>query len=250
MRVLRKLRALGVLAILPLCASAGWEEAWEGRYALELRVASVARVPVVGAQRSVTRSLLLVDVERQGGRLMQRQRVCHIDIQSPRVRMTVPEAYVRALQPREYPAEIRGDEGARSYTADSGMDYVGYDPRFTGGALPANRTSPGVLDSDRDGEPGATVVGHFPLFGSVRMFVAQRSHLVLRGRRVAADRVEGRIEVLALEQRMLGASNRLFNRDLTVQPDPSASGFTMVRAPLDDCGALVRRASTLFPRGS
>lgn len=244
----RKLRVLGVLAAVPLCASARSADVWEGRYALELRVASVARVPVMGSQRSVTRSYLLVEMERQAGRLVQRQRVCHVSIQSPRVRMTVPDAFVHALVPREYPADVRGDTGTRDYTADSGVDYVGYDPRLTGGALPEDRTSPGVLDSDHDGEPGATVVAHFPLFGQVRLFVAQRSHLVLRGHRVDADRVEGAIDVLALEQRTLGASNRLFNHNLSVQPDPGASGFTMVRTSLPDCAALERGARALFGR--
>lgn len=242
------LRTIGALAVLPLCVSARSADVWEGRYALELRVASVARVPVMGAQRSVTRSYLLVEMERQGGRLLQRQRVCHVAIESPRVRMTVPDAFVNALVPREYPADVRPDNEAPRYVADSGVDYVGYDPRLTGGDLPVDRTSPGVVDSDHDGEPGATVVAHFPLFGQVRLFVAQRSHLVLRGHRVDADRVEGGIDVLALEQRTLGASNRLFNRNLAVQPDPSASGFTMVRTSLPDCAALERSAHTLFHR--
>ncbi len=48
--LVRKLRLLGTLALLPVCASARHEDAWEGRYALELRVASVARVPVIGAR--------------------------------------------------------------------------------------------------------------------------------------------------------------------------------------------------------
>ena len=37
-------------------------------HAGEIRVASVARVPVMGSERSVTHSLLLVDVERSGDR--------------------------------------------------------------------------------------------------------------------------------------------------------------------------------------
>ena len=239
---------LGALALLPLCASARRVDAWEGRYALEMRVASVARVPVMGEQRSVTRSLLLVEVERSGGRLVQRQRVCDVAIRTPNVRMTVPDAFVHALAPREYTAEVRGDAAHGRYSADPGIEYVGYDPRLTGGALPRDRRSPGVVDSDGDGEPGATVVGHFPVFGRVSFFVAQRSHLVLRGRQLSADRVEGAVDVLLLEQRTLGSSNRFFGQTLAVRPDPAASGFTMLRTTFRGCPELVRGADALFAR--
>jgi hypothetical protein len=246
--MMERLRTLAVLAALPLCTSARHADVWEGRYAMELRVGSVARVPVMGAQRSVTRSLLLVEVERRGGRLVQRQRVCDVDIDSPHVRMTVPAAFVRALAPREYTAEVRGNAPERSYTADSGVDHVGYDPRLTGGALPADARSPGVVDSDGDGAPGATVVGHFPVVGKVRFFVAQRAHVVLHGRRTSDDRVEGGVEVRVLEQRTLGASNRMFARTLPLRPDPATSGFTMVRTDAAGCDALIKDARTIFAR--
>ncbi|HEX8361787.1 MAG TPA: hypothetical protein VF613_16840 [Longimicrobium sp.] len=239
----RRLRPVAVLAALPLCASARTVGAWEGLYAMELRVGSIARVPVMGSQRSVTRSLLLVEMERRGGRLVQRQRVCDVAITSPRVRMTVPAAFVHALHPREYTAEVSG-----GYTADPGVDYVGYDPRVTGGALPSDARSPGVVDSDGDGEPGATVVGHFPLVGRVRLFVAQRAHVLLRGRQVSEGRVEGGVEVLLLEQRTLGASNRFFERTLPVRPDPGAGGFTLVRTQVAGCAELVKGARTIFAR--
>jgi hypothetical protein len=218
--MMERLRTLAVLAALPLCTSARHADVWEGRYAMELRVGSVARVPVMGAQRSVTRSLLLVEVERRGGRLVQRQSVCDVDIDAPE----------------------------RSYTADSGVDHVGYDPRLTGGALPADARSPGVVDSDGDGAPGATVVGHFPVVGKVRFFVAQRAHVVLHGRRTSDDRVEGGVEVRVLEQRTLGASNRMFARTLPLRPDPATSGFTMVRTDAAGCDALIKDARTLFAR--
>lgn len=242
------MRALAVLAVLPVCASARHVDAWEGRYAMELRVGSIARVPVMGAQRSVTRSLLLVDLERQGGRLIQRQQVCDVAIVGSRMKMTVPPAFVRSLAPREYPAEVRGDAPVRSYTADSGIDHVGYDPRLTGGALPRDASSPGVVDSDGDGEPGATVVGHFPIVGSVRLFVAQRAHLVLHGQQRTEGRVDGTVEVVALEQRTLGASRGFFNRTLPLSPDPAASRFTMIRTPVAGCAELVKGARTLFSR--
>jgi hypothetical protein len=219
---------------------------WEGRYAMELRIGTRTRVPVVGTERSVTRTLLLVDMRRDGGRWMQRQTVCDVRIDSPRVRMTVPPAFVRGLPPREYAGILQGTGAQPSYTADLGLEAIGFDPAVTGGALPRDRGSAGVLDSDRDGAPGATVVGHFPLFGSVRLYIAQRSHLVLHGRQISADRIEGSLEIRVMEQRTLGADNRLFRRTLAMQPDSASSGFVMVRTTAADCAALQRAAGALF----
>lgn len=242
--------ALGALALFAGTASAAPAEwSWEGRYAGELRVASVARVPVVGSERSVTRSLLLVDLERVGDRLVQRQRVCDVDIRSSRVRMTVPDAFVGSLRPKSYTAHVQGPAEARRFTADLGEEALGYDPAVTGGALPRDGEAPGVLDSDGDGQPGATVIGHFPLFGAVRLYVAQRSHVVLHGRQTGPDRIEGGLDIRALESRTLGASNGMFRRSLEVRPDAAASGFTLVRTAARDCGELRRQAAALFPAG-
>ncbi|HEX2204452.1 MAG TPA: hypothetical protein VHG91_14170 [Longimicrobium sp.] len=251
-------KAAGVLGAMALFAgtasarpapAAPAEWSWEGRYAGEIRVASVARVPVVGSERSITRSLLLVDVERSGDRLVHRQRVCDVGIRSSRVRMTVPDAFVGSLRPKTYTASLAGPADARRFTADLGEEALGYDPAVTGGALPKDRSAPGVVDSDGDGEPGATVIGHFPLFGRVRLYVAQRSHLVLHGRQTGPDRIEGGLDIVTLESRTLGASNGIFGRSLEVRPDDAASGFTLVRTAARDCDDLRRQAAALFPAG-
>jgi hypothetical protein len=239
----KALAALGMLCLVG-AAPARREWAWEGHYASLHRVASVAHLPVIGAQRSVTHTLLLVDIERQGGRWVQRQRVCDVSIHGSRARMTIPDAFVRSLPERSYAATM---EGGGAYVADGGVESIGFDPRVTGGALPATARAAGVLDSDGDGEPGATVIGHFPIFGKVRLFIAQRTHVVLRGRQVGPDRIEGTVDVLLLEQRTLGASNGIFRRSVEVKPDPGRSGFTMLRTTARDCDELKRAAGELFP---
>ena len=221
-------------------------ETWEGRFALDLRLATVARVPLVGAQRSVTRSLLLVEARRTGQGWTQRQRVCDVRISGGSARMDVPDAFVRSIHVRELASRFPAADGAR-YRADLGEERFGFDPALTGGAVPRHGRAPGVVDSDRDGSPGVTVVGRFPLFGRVRIFFAQRSHLVLDGRRTAPGRIDGRLDVLALEQRTLGASNRLFGRNIRVDPDEERSGFTLVAVPqVRNCEELKGVAPGLF----
>lgn len=223
-------------------------EAWSGTYAMELRLASATRLPLLGSQRSVTTSLMLVDVERSGGGWTQRHRVCDVRVRgSAGMRMIVPDAFVRGLAVRRYPAVLAdGAQGVR-YTADMGIEAIGFDPAATGGALPRQADDPGVRDSDRDGSPGATVEIRMPAAGRARLYIVQRSHLVLSGRETGPDRIEGGVQVLVQEQRTLGADPGFFARTPRIRAEPSRSGFTLVRAPsVRSCEDLVRESGRLF----
>lgn len=222
--------------------------AWSGSYALELRLASSTRIPLLGSQRSVTTSLMLVDVERTPDGWTQRHRVCDVRVKgSSALRMIVPDAFVRGLPVRRYPAVL--DEGAQGvrYTADMGLEAIGFDPTVTGGALPRDADDPGVRDSDRDGSPGATVLLEVPAAGRAKLYIAQRSHLVLSGRETAPDRIEGGVQVRFQEQRTLGADPGFFARTPATRPDPGRSGFTLVRAPgARSCDDLRLASAELF----
>lgn len=223
-------------------------EAWSGPYAMELRLASATRIPILGSQRSVTTSLMLVDVERAGGGWTQRHRVCDVRVRgSAGMRMIVPDAFVRGLAVRRYPAVLAdGAQGVR-YTADMGLEAIGFDPAATGGALPRVADDPGVRDSDRDGSPGATVEIRVPAAGRAKLYIVQRSHLVLSGRETGPDRIEGGVQVLVQEQRTLGADPGYFARTPRIRAEPSRSGFTLVRAPsVRSCEDLVRESRKLF----
>lgn len=226
----------------------GGPDAWSGAYALELRLASATRIPLLGSQRSVTTSLMLVDVERAAGGWTQRHRVCDVRVAgSAGVRMTVPDAFVRGLAVRRYPAVIADGAGGVRYTADMGVESIGFDPAATGGALPRHADDPGVRDSDRDGSPGATVEIRVPAAGRAKLYIVQRSHLVLSGRETAPDRIEGGVRVIFQEQRTLGADPGFFARTPRIRAEPSRSGFTLVRAPsVRSCEDLVRESGRLF----
>lgn len=248
----RKLSIIGgaVAMMLTLGAPSGAVArptgAWEGHYAMELRLATVARVPLIGSERSVTRTLLLVDAWRGNGGWIQRQRVCDVRIDGGSADMSVPGAFVRSIPERQYASQFPGGSGAR-YVADLGVESFGFDPALTGGQLPRSARAPGVVDSDRDGAPGVTVVGRFPLFGRVRIFFVQRSHLVLDGRTTAPGRIEGGIDVRVLEQRTIGASSVLFRRNVEIRPDPERSSFVLVATPqITSCEQLRAADSSLF----
>ena len=223
-------------------------EAWSGSYAMELRLGSATRLPLLGSRRSITTSLMLVDVERTAGGWVQRHRVCGVRVSgSAGMRMIVPDAFVRGLAVRRYPAVLAGGAQGVRYTADMGMEAIGFDPAATGGALPRRAEDPGVRDRDRDGSPGATVEIRVPAAGRARLYIVQRSHLVLSGRETAPDRIEGGVRVLLQEQRTLGADPGFFARTPRIRPEPSRSGFTLVRAPsVRSCEDVVRESGRLF----
>jgi hypothetical protein len=214
---------------------------------MELRVATVARVRMVGRTRSVATSLLLVDLQRGKGGWVQSHRVCEarVDSGSALAELIVPRAFVGALAPRSYRA-VLGSAGAR-YTADMGVEAIGFDPGLTGSTLPRDPTHPGVQDPDGDGEPGVTLRLRVAGLGSARLFVVQRSHLLLDGRRVAPDRFEGTVEVRLQEQHTLGADPGIFRQNPSIRADPSRSGFTLVRIPpASGCEELHEQAAALF----
>ncbi|MDB4948640.1 MAG: hypothetical protein JWM27_1289 [Gemmatimonadetes bacterium] len=222
------------------------EHDWTGSYALRMRVTSITSLPLLGSQRSVTTSLVLATVRRGPRGWMQAHRVCDVRIEGE-MKMTLPPAFAASLAPVEFAAEFPDGQAGGVYAGDLGAESIGFDPAATGGAVPRQASQPGVLDSDRDGQPGATVVGHFPLFGSVRIYFAERIHLALRGRQTRPERIEGAVEVRELVQRTLGASNRFFRRSLDIRPDPAGSTFVMVPLPhAATCDDVRRGEATIF----
>jgi hypothetical protein len=247
--------ALALLLLSPVLIPADPDPArdldsWIGRYAMELRVASTARLPLLPADRTTTVSLLLVELRQAAGKgvLMQRHQVCHVIIEgSSAVRMEVPDAFVRAFSKREYPVVFDRVAGGWSYAADMGLDAIGFDPALTGGELPRGLSDPGVLDWDGDGEPGATVEMRVPAFGRVQLFIAQRSRLVLKSKATDERGIRGGVQIPMLEQRTLGARPALFGRTPRLSPDPARSAFQLVRvAPSTDCAGIREQAITLF----
>lgn len=228
------------------------EPEWVGRWAMRIDLVTATRIPLLGTERSTTTSVLLVDIRRRDDRLVQVHRVCDAWMESsapatPRI----PPAFVRALPVRGTHPEVRFDRDGWSYTADLGVEAIGYDPRLSPGALPTRATDAAVSDTDGDGAPGATVELKLPIVGRARIFIVQRSRLVLDGRRTGQGRVDGRVRIRVLEQHTLGARPTMFARNLAIRPLADESAFALVRVPTEtSCAGLARRESArLFGAG-
>jgi hypothetical protein len=127
------------------------------------------------------------------------------------------------------------------------VEAIGFDPEATGGQLPTGAEQRGVRDHDGDGNPGATVELRMRGFGEGKLFIVQRSHLVLRGRQTEPGRFEGAVDVRVQEQRTLGARPGFLHREMVIRPEPERSGWKLVRVPpATNCVDLARLGSTLF----
>jgi hypothetical protein len=221
------------------------ERDWTGTYALRLRLATDTHLPLLlGRRASATTSLALAHVRRTPQGWVQEQRACDVRTTAG-TPMEFGPAFVAGLPGAQFAATF--PEADAPYAADMGVQAIGYDPAVTRGAMPERGDAPGVVDLDHDGQPGATVTGHFPLFGAVRIYFAQRLHLALHGRETRPGRIAGSVQVKDLRQRTLGASSRLFRRTLEVTPDPSGSGFVMVAVGAAfTCDDLRRADASLF----
>lgn len=192
---------------------------------------SAARVPVFGEVKTAMNTWSLLQIRKEGDGWIQRQEICGFQMQgrSLLARTTVPPGYARTLPVRERPLRIWEEAGAWSYAVDLGNLPVGYDP--SRGDIPSSLQDPSVADTDRDGHPGATVQLTVALFGTADLFVAQKADVVLTGRILDPDRVEGTMLVRSVEQRVLDASNRLFIVNPRIRPVPGESHFRIQRLP-------------------
>lgn len=223
---------------------------WTGTFAMQLRVAQRAKLPLLPTQRSVTTSLLIVELQPgpRDGVMLQRHRVCDVSVEGGSgMRMLVPNRFVSSLPAREYDATLSYTGDGWRYSADLGAEAIGFDPVASGGLLPLTANAPGVRDSDDDGQPGATVELKVPAFGRVRLFIAQRTHLVLEGREISPGRISGEVDIQLLEQSTLGAKPGMFNRTPSVQGASAQSGFAMIRVPEGaSCGSISPLADEIF----
>jgi hypothetical protein len=205
---------------------------------MDVVVSTRVDIPILGEIRSRTYNRLRVDVFRGPTGWMQRHRLCDARIVVPAHygKTTLPPAFVQAMPSPTYTI-VLGADG--SYEADPGPVAAGF--RDDGGALPETPDDPRVLDWDRDGLPGATILVDVPILGHAVLQVAQRGHMRYRGARTGPDTFEGRAHTLRMEQRTLASSHPLLGRSLESVPLDEESTFRMTRLPPDaaeGCAAL------------
>ncbi|MCA9567584.1 MAG: hypothetical protein KC656_07065 [Myxococcales bacterium] len=203
----------------------------EGTWALEMHAVSAARVAVFGDVRSVTRTAVLVRVERDGDGWVHDHRTCGSSIEGgPLVRTRIPAAYFDAVRPKRLApsVEVDADTGTPRYRVDLERFAGGWDPSACE-RVPSEADDPCVRDWDGDGKPGITIEVKAPLLPWAEVYVAQQTHPRLDGHLVSPDLIAGRLRVGELDNRVLGASSPLFHATPDVRSVDAASTFRMER---------------------
>jgi hypothetical protein len=210
-----------------------------------MRYASVARLPVIGESASTYRSISLVELTRDGDRLVQAHRVCAAETEDavPFFGLDMPPRFLAALGWHRYPITLSADANGWHYAADLGPEYVGYDPERSA-RLPENADDPAVVDWDGDGKPGGTIRLRIPIAPDGELYVVQRGHALLDGHVVAGDRVEGTIAIPLFEQHVIGAQPSFLHRTPEIRTDTTQSRFLLAPMPDgSDCAAVVAARS-------
>jgi hypothetical protein len=193
----------------------------EGLYALETQVVTTSQVPVFGKNRVVTVTRALLEIAPRPSGLGVRQRTCSIDVESSSAARTViPSAFVDTLPELLYDVTREGGQ----FRMDQGTQVVGLTEQLS--ELPRRGDDPAVKDTDGDGKPGATVRLEVPLIGSVDVYVVQQTRSVLTGR-VEPGGAVGRVDVLSLDQRTVGASNPVFKATPRLSPVDGEGWFSL-----------------------
>jgi hypothetical protein len=215
-----------------------------GTWYLRIRTATDARVPIIGNTHIQSTTHLLVSIVNNDGVLYQTQRTCIVDSRPSRsiTKTVLPKAFIDHLPVKTYPVFLAEKaNGAWSYSADLQQQYVGYDGKKANGVIPEDDDDPSVFDWDEDGEPGASVLIDIPLFGHIRIYMVQTNHTLLNGQLLNDNRIEGHSEQLVLDQRTIGADNRLLTTSPKLSVGKGHDRFEMMRIEDDATCTDIRR---------
>jgi len=192
----------------------------EGIYALETQVVTTSQVPIFGKNRVTTVTRALVEITSRPPGLGVRQRTCSIDVDSTSsARTVIPGAFIAGLPELRY-SLVEADGGFQL----DGTQVVGlFEERDT---LPRRGSDPSVRDMDGDGKPGATIRLEIPMIGEVDVYVVQQTRAILTGR-LAEGGAEGRVEVVSIDQRTIGASNPVFKASPKLVPVEGEGHFAL-----------------------
>ena len=196
-----------------------------GPYILTIHSATRAKIPFFGWTPSVTKSTVLIDLQRTETGWTQTHTVCDIKIETQRipVKTIIPDAFVQALPVKQYRVQI---DDHTHYSANLGIDNVGMRPSAL--QVPSEPDHPDVVDMEGDGHPGATVHVKVPMFRMARLYVSQRGSIQLKGRIQDNGSIRGKVLVGPTVQHTLDASNLLLKSSPPIRPDAEKSWFQMV----------------------
>lgn len=214
-----------------------------GTYRMELLVVSHANIPVFGEAviSSTTTTIATVTPDGSGG-YTQTHTTCSVVPKSTLtiIETIIPQTFVAQITDKTYPLEIAAqDDGTWTFRADLGAQHIGYDPALAGGTIPDRKDHPSITDWEDDGHPGATINLKVPVFSQVEVYLVQLAHTRLDGSIRQDGTIGGGLNIIAFEQRSIGAKPSMFSANPKATQIPEQSTFTYTPIPADStCESL------------
>jgi hypothetical protein len=218
--------ALEPAATKATAALASPERIATGTYRLEVEVAVATPLPIVGVQRTTTRTVSHVTVDDAG---VATAVACTIMTQGPAFISRMPPSSVQALPPARFPIVV---EGAR-VRADMGVGTVGW---RGGGDLPRSAEDPRLIDVDGDGIPGLRMDLDLGALGVWVMQIVTRGHTILEGALTEQGAAGGLSRMESEQQVLSGLPVDIPPSDGPVRAVDSV--FRLSRVPAKDCTEL------------
>ena len=222
----------------------------DGTWYLRMRTSTDARVPIIGTTNIKTTTHMLIQIDTREGRLFQSQKTCVVDTRPSRkiARTVLPKAFIDHLPEKTYPITLKPDgHGGWDYRADLKQQYVGYRGALAKDGIPQKADHPAVFDWDEDGKPGASVLVAIPIIGNTRIYMVQTNHTFLNGALDADGVIRGKAHQRILQQRTIGADNRLLAASPNVSVSAGHDAFELMRRPAETtCVEIAEEAKTSF----
>lgn len=220
-----------------------------GRWAMLQIETELSKAPMVGKVTTAARTLFLVEVAQKGTRLALREQVCAVRFQasSPTAASGVRPDFVRHLPAERRGATLAWRKGKWRLEMPRHVHVRGAKLKDKKNEpLPEKASDPRVVDTEKDGLPGMTVVVDGMVKGTIGM--VQRAWTSRQGLVRSADRVDGLVR-WGREQRYLTASNPLLRIPVDSGPHPDRTKHTFTMRRVDakmTCQRLVNEASRVF----
>lgn len=182
---------------------------------------SLSEIPIVGDVIGTTKSLLIVRVTQDGGKLAIKEEICDVLLTSTakRVETIIPRAFQKAVSGTTRKATIWYEDGALQFQEKPKTVVSGAKLARINDALPEDEDDSRLVDADKDGHPGLTVLVRGIIDGEI--YVVQRGWNKLRGT-VEGDMVTGKVTWKS-DQSVVDASRMLLNSNTTSKPHGGAS---------------------------
>lgn len=222
--------ALGFAGAVGFAPSSAASETSNARYALFQETVSVTKIPVLKDVVQKTRSVAVLDLDRQEKRLFGSGPLCSLatESESSVLRTHFPPAFVRSLPPIQVDGALSVRDGKTFFRQDEQVLVLGAKLKNPSrDPLPESPKDARVYDQDGDGHPGMTV----RITGFVKgdVYVAQRNRTRLDG----VENKEGFTGEVRLqtERRILDASSSMLKKGGVPVEDPSRSRFVLRKVP-------------------